>query len=78
MSEIHDAIDVCRRWFAYLDEQEKRSRILQAAAREARAGRGGEALRLKRAADSAPLVFDGARLRPAVQVLIDHAEKDSE
>ena len=69
---IERAIEFCEQWFAYLERQKQDSITLQKAATLARSGDREGARRLKSQVDSAPRVFDGSRLYPAVKTLIDH------
>lgn len=68
-----EAIEICHSWFRYTDEQAKRSKRMQEPATQARKG-PEEAAKAKREMNRlrgrGVTVFDGARLRPAVEHLI--------
>lgn len=64
-----EAIDVCEGWFKYLDRQREKSLELQRAARLAKEGNIVEAQRIKRTIDNNLLVYDTAKLEPAVKFL---------
>lgn len=65
-----EAINICERWFRYLDGQREKTLTLQRAASLARAGQVDEARRITNQVDRQPRVFDGATLEPAVRHLI--------
>ena len=71
-----EAIAVCEQWFAHLERQREHTLILQRAAALARSGDQVGALRLKSQVDSAPRVFDGGYLEPAVRHLVDLLRED--
>ena len=68
MKSDHD--QVIQDWFEYLQYQKEKTSKLQQAAKLAREGKQQQALALKNQVDSAPLVFDGARLYDAVKALL--------
>ena len=72
-----DAVDECQRWFAYLDRQKEKTIKMQQLASKARQGpeQAAEAQRELRQMDRQPTVYDGARLRPAVEHLCKIALK---
>ena len=61
-----DAIAEFERWFAYLEKQEQKAAEMQRLARLAKTDQA-EAKRQLRQLDSAPKVYDGANLYPAVR-----------
>lgn len=70
MNPIDKAIEVCEQWFAYNERQKQNTITLQKAATYARRGDRKEALRLKSSIDNQPKVYDGARLEPAVKLMV--------
>ena len=65
-----EAIDICERWFAHIEDQRKRSVEMQKLATMARNGQGEEARRRMAQIDRTPRVYDGATLEPAVRHLV--------
>jgi len=66
-----EAIEICEGWFTYLDRQKQKAVEVQNLAAMARAGQGEEARhRLRQIDNRAPVVYDGARLEPAVRHLL--------
>ena len=73
-----EAITICHEWFDYLERQEQKSKRLQELAALAKTGPEGheEAKKELRRIDRTPTVYDGARLRPAVECLVKIVERD--
>ncbi len=71
-----EAISICRRWLAYLDEQKAKSQRLQELSAQARQGpsQAAKAQRELRQIDRQPRVFDGATLEPAIRHLVKRHE----
>lgn len=68
------AIEICEKWFAYLDRQRDHSKRLAEAASLARNGEQMKAKQIARQVDAEKMVvFDGAYLEPAVKHLIINA-----
>lgn len=65
-----EAIDICERWFAYIERQKQRAIEMQKLATMARNGEQEEAQRRMRQMDRSPTVYDGATLEPAVRYLV--------
>lgn len=61
-----EAIAELERWFAHLDRQKKKAEAMQRLAKLAKTDRE-EAQRQLRRLDTAPKVYDGAKLYPAVR-----------
>ena len=76
--KLDEAISICEEWFRHLDRQAQKAVTLQKAASLARAGKIDEARRLKNTVDRAPKVYDGARLRPAVEHLIAALDREKD
>ncbi len=78
MDEIREqgAIEICQAWFNHLDRQQEKAVKMQRLAAKARKGpkEAKEAQRELRQMDRQPKVYDGARLRPAVERLLAVAE----
>ena len=70
-----EAIEICERWFRHIERTKERTVKLQEAARLSRQGERKEAMRIKSEVDSAPVVFDGAALEPAVRHLVAKARQ---
>lgn len=66
------AVSECERWLRYLDRREEQAKLMMKAAALARSGDVDGARRMKILIDSAPTVFDGANLKPAVERLLKH------
>lgn len=73
MIDNHD--QVIADWFAYLKHQESKAEKLQHAAKLAKQGNTQAAKNIMQQVDSAPVVFDGSKLRDAVKALLK--ERDS-
>lgn len=71
---LDEALETCRAWFDHLERQKVRTAALQRAARLARDGEPERARKIVKNLDRQPRVFDGARLRPAVEHLITELE----
>jgi hypothetical protein len=69
-----EAIEICERWFAYIERQRQRSVEMQRLAAMARNGQQKEAQRRMRQMDNTPTVYDGATLEPAVRHLVRLAQ----
>lgn len=65
-----EAIEICYQWFAHIAREEERTKKMQELAVLARTDQP-EAQRQLRQLDRQPSVFDGARLLPAVQHLVE-------
>ncbi len=65
-----EAVEICERWFAYLDRQRTRAVEIQKLAAMVRAGRQEEAQRRLRVLDSAPTIYDAGNLEAAVRHLV--------
>ena len=67
-----EAVAICREWLAYLERQKHKTERMQELAALAKSGPEGqkEAQRELRRIDRTPTVYDGARLRPAVEHMI--------
>jgi len=61
---------VAKAWLRHLDRQKARSEFLAKAAALARAGDTVEARRMKSRVDSAPRVYDGARMEPVMRKFV--------
>lgn len=70
-----EAIGICERWFAHLEQQRQKSIEIQKLVALARKGHQAEAQRRLRQIDRDPVVYDGARLEPAVRFLVDEAKR---
>ena len=70
-----EAIETCEAWFAHNERQRENSFEMQRLASLARTGPEGAKEARKKLAniDRAPVVFDGARLEPAVRFLVNAA-----
>lgn len=75
--ETAEAIAACRRWFAYIDRQEAKTKRLQELAALARTGPDGAATAKAelRRLDGTPSVHDAAALLPAVKHLVGLVER---
>ena len=75
-TKLADAIQTCRDWFAHLERQRAKTLRLQQLAILARKGpeEAKQAQKELRQIDRQPRVYDGARLEPAVRLLIDALE----
>ena len=73
-----EAIKICRGWLAHLDRQQEKAIKMQQLAAKARKGpeQAKEAQQELRQMDRQPKVYDGARLRPAVEHLIAATEQE--
>ncbi|MEO0568290.1 MAG: hypothetical protein AAF066_11200 [Pseudomonadota bacterium] len=74
---LDEAKTECRRWFAYLERQEQKTRDLQKLAADRRAGKCDDVeMKRRRAAIDEPgvTVYDGANLYDAVKTLLKHVE----
>ena len=71
MEELHA---VAKGWLRYLDRQKAQSEFLAKAAALARAGDTVEARRMKSKVDSAPRVYDGARMEPVMRKFVKWVE----
>lgn len=70
-----EAIEICERWFDYIEAQRQRAVEMQKLAAMARAGQQEEAQRRLRQMDtSSATVYDGGRLEPAVRHLVKLAK----
>lgn len=72
---IAEATEECERWFAHLDRQREKTRLIAQLAAERKAGTctQAEAERRMRVIDGAGVtVFDGAKLEQAVKSLLAH------
>ena len=71
------AIEICNEWLRYLDRQAAKTKKIQGFAALARKGpaEAEEARRELRKMDRNVSVYDGGRLRPAVERLIQVAER---
>lgn len=67
-----EAVEICQEWFAYLERQKAKALRVQELAAMARNGQQAEAQRLRRQLDNSLVVYDGARLLPAVQFLVKY------
>jgi hypothetical protein len=73
---IDEARQICEDWFAFLERQKSHAKMMQEAARLAKAGKQREANQLKMKVDAAKMVvYDGGRLEPAVRTLLKHIDK---
>lgn len=72
-----EAVAVCKKWFAHLNRQQARSEEMVRLAALARTGPEGQRQAQKevRRMDRAPVLFDGAYLRPAVEHLVEAIER---
>lgn len=68
---INDAIQECKNWINYIDRQKEKTTKLQRAASLARSGKVQEAKSMKNEIDSQPIVYDGARLYPAIKLILN-------
>lgn len=74
--KTNEAIEICESWFDFLDNQAKRAITMQQLAAQARKGpdEAKKAQAKLRQMDRTPTVYDGGRLRPAVEHLITAAQ----
>jgi hypothetical protein len=72
--KTEEAIEICERWFAYLERQRQRSVELQRLATLART-EPKEAQRRLRQMDTDVTVYDGGRLEPAMRLLVELASE---
>jgi hypothetical protein len=68
--KTEEAVEICEGWFAYIERQKQRSIEMQKLATMARSGQQEEAQRRLRQLDNSVTVYDGARLEPAVRLLV--------
>lgn len=75
-----EAIAICREWFTYLERQEAKTKRLQELAALAKTGPEGhkQAQRELKQIDKQPVVYDGARLLPAVKYLVERIRSQGE
>lgn len=71
---LAEARQECQDWLDHLRSTERRATRMQYAARLAREGKWAKAKKIQREIDSQPHVYDGAKLRDAVIVLLDETE----
>jgi hypothetical protein len=74
-----EAIDICQGWLDHLDRQQEKTIKMQQLAAKARKGpeQAAEAQKEMRQIDRQPKVYDGARLRPAVECLMALAKLEA-
>lgn len=71
---VDEAIEEARRWFAYGDARRAIAVKTQEIAAMMRAGKRKQANQELKHLNSQPIVYDGAKLREAVEVLVARAE----
>jgi hypothetical protein len=70
---LEEARQICEDWLAFIERQKTHAKMMQEAARLAKAGKQHEANQLKMKVDAAKMVvYDGGRLEPAVRTILTH------
>ena len=74
-----EAVEICKEWLTHLDRQQEKSTKMQRLAAQARKGpdEAKKAQAELRQMDRQPKVYDGARLRFAVEHLIKDTEVET-
>jgi hypothetical protein len=72
--KIDEALEICEGWFAYIERQKERSVEMQRLASLARTHPEAAQKRLRQM-DNSVTVYDGARLEPAVRLLVQLARR---